>query len=536
MSSTRTFISKTVPTLLGVLAVWCASATDSRSQQPAPPLQSFYVQEYEVIGVKNLPSIEVERAVYPFLGPERTVDDVEKARAALEKAYRDRGYQTVSVQIPRQDARRGVVLLQVVETTVGRLRVHGSRYYDLERIKKKAPSLQEGTLPDFKKINDDIIALNRMPDLRVTPELKAGSTPGTVDIDLNVKDTAPLHGSLEVNNRYNSGTTPWRVNAALRYDNFWQLGHSVGLSYQIAPERPDDARVFSGFYLARFPNTDAVSLLLQGSKQDSDVSTLGGAAVAGRGSVLGMRLLFNDLPKKDGFYQSLSFGMDYKQFSQDITVGGAVISAPVTYYPFTLSHTASWTAEHHSTELNSSLTWHFRRLGNDNAAAFNQRRFKADDGFFYFRGDLSHTHDLPGDFELFAKVQGQMASGPLINNEQIAGGGLATVRGYLESTALGDSGVFGTLELRSPSFLKTTEGSKDNEWRVYAFAEGGRLKLREPLPQQQTTYDLASVGIGSRLRVREHFNVSADAGLPLTREGDTRVGELLVTLRFWAEF
>ncbi len=534
MSFSRPFFPSTSAALLSVLLLSHGSLL---AQQPAAArVPTFYIQEYEVIGVKHLPSIMVERAVYPFLGPERTVDDVEQARAALEKAYRDRGYQTVSVQVPRQDARRGVVLLQVVETTVGRLSVKGSRYYDLERIKKKAPSLKEGELPDFKKINQDIVALNRLPDLRVTPELKAGTEPGTVDIELNVKDTLPLHGSLEVNNRYNSGTTPWRVNAAIRYDNLWQLGHSIGLSYQMAPERLDDARVWSGFYLARFPQLDSISLLLQGSKQDSDVSTLGGAAVVGRGQVFGARLLFNNLPQKEGFYQSLSFGMDYKQFEQDIMVGGGVISAPVTYYPFTLSHLASWTGEKHSTELNSALVWHFRRLGNDNGANFNQRRFKADDGFLFYRGDLSHTRRLAGDFEVFGKIQGQLGSGPLINNEQIAGGGLATVRGYLESTALGDSGVFGTLEFRSPSFLKNVEGSKDNEWRVYAFAEGGRLKLREALPQQQSTFDLASVGVGSRLRIRDRFNASVDAGLPLTREGDTSVGEILVTLRFWAEF
>ncbi len=533
----RTFISHVGARVIGVLGAWCAMHAGVAAHAQAsssPPPSSFYISEYEVIGVRHLGRLDVERAVYPFLGPERTVEDVEAARAALEKAYRDRGYQTVSVQVPRQDARRGVVLLQAVESTVGRLRVHGSKYHDLERIKRKAPSLREGSLPDFDKINQDIIALNRLPDLRVTPSLRAGATPGTVDIDLDVKDSYPLHGSLEVNNRHNSGTTPWRLNAALRYDNLWQLGHSLGLSYQVAPERPDDARVWSGFYLARLPQSDSISFLLQGSKQDSDVSTLGGAAVAGRGNVLGARLLFT-LPGGDGFYQTLAFGMDYKKFEQDIAAGGGLISTPVTYYPFTLSHTAGWRGKGHSTELNSALIWHLRRLGTD-GDDFNKRRSGSDDGFFYYRGDLAHTHDLDGGFQAYGRLQGQISSGALINNEQLAGGGLATVRGYLESTALGDNGVFATLELRSPNFLPHEKDSKDNEWRVYAFAEGGRLKLRAPLLDQQSTTDLASVGLGSRVRVREHFNASVDAGLPLTREGDTRVGELFVTLRFWAEF
>jgi hemolysin activation/secretion protein len=533
MSHAFTSIMPALSRLIGVTLLMTALCPHVTGQEAAAPPQRMYIQEYEVIGVKHLPRLEVEKAVYPFLGPGRTVEDVDKARAALEKAYKDKGYQTVSVQIPRQNASGGIVLLQVVETVVGRLRVHGSRYYDLDKIKQKAPSLAEGSLPNFNNINKDILALNRQADLRVTPALRAGVQPGTVDIDLNVKDKNPLHGSFEVNNRHNNNTTPWRVNGSLRYYNLWQLGHSLGVSYQIAPERPNDARVFSAFYLARIPDVEGVSLLLQGSKQDSDVSTLGGAAVAGRGEVAGMRLLFT-LPQKPGFYQSLSFGLDYKHFEQDITVAGTKTSAPVTYFPFSLSHAATWSEAAHSTELNTAVVFSLRGLGTD-SSNFNQRRFKADDGFIYYRGDLAHTHKLPGGFEAYGKILGQLSSGPLINNEQLAGGGLATVRGYLESTALGDGGIFGSTELRSPSLL-ADNGEKSKQWRFYVFADGGRLKLRNALPGQQSTFDLFSIGAGSRFRVMNHFNGSADVGLPLAAQGVTRAGEVLVTLRFWADF
>ena len=512
------------------MAMYCGQLRSQESVTQPP----MYIQEYEVSGVKHLPRMDVEKAVYPFLGPGRTADDVEQARAALEKAYKDRGYQTVSVQIPRQNASGGVVVLHVVETVVGRLRVRGSRYYNLDKIKEKAPSLAEGKLPDFNNINHDILALNRQADLRVTPALRAGVRPGTVDIDLDVKDKSPLHGSFEINNRHNNNTTPWRVNGSLRYDNLWQLGHSLGVSYQIAPERVNDARVFSGFYLARLPDVEGVSLLFQGSKQDSDVSTLGGAAVAGRGKVLGARLLFT-LPQKEGFYQSLSFGMDYKRFEQNITVAGVTSAAPVTYFPFSLSHAATWTESRHTTELNTNFVFSLRRTGSDQAT-FNHRRYKADDGFFYYRGDLAHTHKLPGGFQAYGKVLGQLSSGPLVNNEQLAGGGLATVRGYLESTALGDSGIFSTLELRSPSLLNSSGDNPSNQWRFHIFADGGRVKLRDALPAQQNTFDLFSVGGGSRFRLLNHLNGSADVGLPLIAQGVTRAGEVLVTVRFWADF
>ena len=84
---------------------WGVSATASAPATPAPMVQqsqsgSIYIREYRVRGATRLPKEEIEEAVYPFLGPGRTPGDVEDARAALEKAYKDKGYQTVVVQVP----------------------------------------------------------------------------------------------------------------------------------------------------------------------------------------------------------------------------------------------------------------------------------------------------------------------------------------------------------------------------------------------------------------------------------------------------
>jgi hemolysin activation/secretion protein len=510
-----------------------ANAQESAQAEDVGSAQTMYVQEYRVIGARKLARRDVEKAVYPFLGPERTPEDVDLARAALEKAYRDQGFQTVSVLIPQQKVKKGVIILEVVEAEVGRLRVHGSRYYDIERLKRKAPSLAEGNVPNFNDVSRDIVALNQQSGLRVTPALRAGLIPGTVDIDLNVEDELPLHGSLEVNNRYNAGTTPWRINGGLSYTNLWQQGHTLGFNFQVAPERLEDARVFSGYYLLPVPGQDRWSLILQAMKQDSDVSTLGGAAVAGRGEVYGIRANVR-LPAEAGFYHSLSLGADYKSFDEDITLAGSVLSSPVTYYPLSLNYTAVWAGKKNSTELNAGVVFSLRGQGTD-SDEFAIKRYNADDGFFYFRGDLSHTRKLKGDFEAYGKVQGQVSSSPLINNEQYAGGGLGNVRGYLESTALGDNGVFGTVELRSPSLLKMNEQG-NNEWRFYVFADAGRLTLNDPLPEQADRFDFASVGIGSRFRVLNHLNGSLDAGIPLIQQSTTRVGELLLTVRFWADF
>jgi len=497
------------------------------------PQSSLFIREYRVQGAKRLSKLEVEQAVYPYLGPARTERDVEEARTALEKAYKDKGFQAASVQIPAQQARKGIVILRVSEGTVGRLRVTNSRYYSLSKIKQNAPSLAEGRVVDFNAVTRDIVALNQLPDRQVTPALRAGVEPGTVDIDLNVKDKLPLHGSLELNNRYSADTTELRVNGSLNYANLWQLGHAIGFNFQVSPLDVSEVKVFSGYYLARFPRVPWFSLLVSGTKQDSDVNTLGGIGVVGKGEILGARAILT-LPMGKDFYHSITFGADYKHFDQNVTLTNATLITPVTYYPMSIAYGATWAGKGNTTELNAGVTYHLRGLGSSESE-FDFNRYKAGGSFFYFRGDLAHTHDLPAGFQLFGKLQGQAASQPLLNSEQFSGGGLATVRGYLESEVLGDDAIFATLELRSPSFLRDTKERKD-EWRLYAFAEGGAATLNEPLPEQDSRFNLASIGVGSRFRIFQHLNGSLDLGLPLVSQIQTSALDPRLTFRLWGDF
>jgi hemolysin activation/secretion protein len=442
------------------------------------------------------------------------------------------------VQIPPQQARGGVVILQVIENKVGRLRVHGSRYFSLEQIKKGAPSLVEGKVVNFEDVTRDIIALNQLPDRRVTPSLRAGIEPNTVDVDLTVKDTLPLHGSIELNNRYSADTTELRLNGSVSYNNLWQLGHSAGLSFQIAPQSLEEVKVLSGFYTIRVPSLPWINLMLQGTKQDSNVSTLGGptalggSAVAGRGEVIGERLNIT-LPAGTNFYHFFSFGLDYKHFDQNIVLGSGTIQSPITYYPISAAYGATWAGKGGTTEFNSDLTFHIRGMGSDQGA-YDNRRFNSDGSFIYLRSDLSHTHELPFGFQAFGKVQGQISNAPLVDSEQFSGGGLGTARGYLESTALGDNALFGTAELRTPSLFGKL--GENNEWRLYVFCDAGALTLKNPLPEQQSHFSLASIGVGTRVRLMEHLNGSLDAGLPLIQQSSTSANDLLLTFRVWAEF
>ena len=543
-----------------------ASAAPDAPPAPAasaPPVDNtprFFIREFRVDGAgKILSREEIETAVYPFLGPYRTAADVEQARAALEQAYRGKGYQTVTVAIPAQHTGSGIIHLSVSLGEVARLTVSGSRFFSIDEIKREAPSLEEGNSPNFTQVQHDLVSLNQIADRRITPTVTPGAVPGTVDVDLNVKDNFPLHGSLELNNRYSANTPSLRLNGSVEYDNLWQLGHEISFSFQITPQdffnnstqnssflgipitEPSTTRVFSGFYLARIPDLDWITFMLQGTDQDSNVNTLGGIGVAGRGKIIGGRAIFT-LPQLTNYYHSLSLGVDYKHFDQDIMIAGMPSSSPVTYFPFSAAYSGSWINRDKSnnslvaseTDLNASVNLSIRQWDSADYV-FQQVRYGSDGGFIYVRGDISHTHDLPGGFQVFAKLQGQAADKPLVNSEQFSAGGLGTVRGYLESEDLGDNGLAESLELRTPS-LGDFLGKAVDDWRLYVFGDAAQLTIDDVLPGQQGKYHLASVGAGTRVKLQDHYNGSLEVGIPLDANTTTQLYSPLLTFRVWAEF
>ncbi len=489
------------------------------------------IEEFRVEGNTVLQTREIEAAVYDFLGPDRSAADVEKARSALEELYQQRGYPTVTVEVPRQSADDGIVTMTVTERKVGRLRVTHSRYYEPDAIKQAAPSVAPGTVPNVKAVQRDMVALNQWPGRSVAPELRPGQDPDTMDVDLHVTDHFPLHGSLEKNNQYSANTTPLRLVGSIGYDNLWQRGDSVALFFQVAPQNTADAAVFATSYMFRIPDTN-LSLLASYLKSNSNVASLGGTNVIGRGQIAGMRLLV-PLPALDQLTHNFALGADYKDFDQKLTLG-TTNDIPIIYYPITIGYNANWTEDTSRTDLVAAIVMGTPSLGSSTAVFENNRAY-ATPNFFYLRGTVTHTHDLPWGMQLWARLQGQGSGNALIPNEQFAAGGVYTVRGYLEAEVLGDNAVDIQTELRSPSFAEKL-GPWAKELRVHLFADAAQISINDPLPGQRRSYGLGSVGFGVRARIADHFSAEVQNAVALSDGVNTKRGADTVLFRVLGDF
>ncbi|HEY4373025.1 MAG TPA: ShlB/FhaC/HecB family hemolysin secretion/activation protein, partial [Burkholderiales bacterium] len=497
-----------------------AGAARPAAPEAAAAENHFDILEYQVEGNSVLPATAIEKAVTPFLGENRGAGDVESARAALEKTYQNAGFLSVYVQTPEQKIVDGVVVLQVVEGSVEKLRVTGAQYTSPEALREKVPALAEGNVPYFPEMQEQLAQLSHGDDRKVVPVLRAGSSPGTVEAELKVEDHLPLHGSVELNNRYSFDTEQLRLSASMRYDNLWQAGHSINIAYQTTPLYPQQIKVFSGTYVAPLGSLGALAFYAVHS--GSQLETVGSTGVIGRGNIFGVRFI-HPLPPLANYSQSLVAGIDYKDFTDTTTPLGADsgIVSPIRYLPFSLGYNAKVTGEGGTqTAFSITANWHFHSVadqdvdcGGIQVEEFSCKRFGADSNYFYMRGELSRVQMLPRQWSLYGRVGGQWSNQPLISNEQYGIGGADTVRGYTEYERLGDRALAGTLELRTPN-LRSSATSGLSELSLLAFGDYGDATVVEALPSQQNRFHLASVGFGLRARAWKGFTAALDLAWP----------------------
>ena len=476
----------------------------------------FDIFEYRVEGTARLPVTTVEQAVYPYLGESKSLAEVEKARESLERAYHDAGYLTVLVSIPQQKVEDAVVRLEVTEAPVKRVRVVDSRYFSPDDIRSGVPELAEGNVPNFSEMQKQLANLNRSPDRRVTPVLRAGRTPGTVEVDLKVKDQFPLHGSVELNSRQIPNTTLTRLIANLSWDNLWQRQHSLGVTGLVSPQDTEQSRVIVANYTMPIPN--AGFLAVYAIYSNSSVASVGTLNVLGNGVIVGGRYIA-PLPGSENFFHTATLGVDYKDFGQNINlIDGGSFSTPITYMPFTVGWDGTWIGDGRTTKLGLSANFHIHDLvGTD--AEFANKRFKANSGYIYMRGSLSHIETTRQGWGVAGRGTWQISAQPLINTEQSIVGGINTVRGYYEVEGLGDDSASGQLEIFSPNYAEYLIRGAE-EFRVLTFLDGGIVRVLSPLPGQRDRLGLAGTGAG--LRFKGWKNVAADFAWAVALEDGTR--------------
>lgn len=516
-----------IGSLVGLAApVWAdnnkAAQTSEQSQVITKPA-TLTISEYQISGNTLLDARDIERTLEPFLGPGQEVSSIEKAAKKIERLYKDKGYPTVFVNIPEQDIRAGIVKMSVVEGKVQRVRISGAEYYTLSGIRNELSAVQEGKTPYFPEFQQQLAKVNaRSQHLKVTPILKPGKAPGSVEIELKVKDELPWVNQLTANNLNSANTTRARVEFNTAYNNLWQKDHGISFQYQTSPENTDEVKIWGLTYLVPIYQQQRLAAYFVDS--DSQVASLGGQTAftaLGKGKIYGLRYIIPLKPFSEkstfNYLHSFTLDFDYKDFADTLEIAGDKTKnqpdlrqnlAPVAYGLWGFDYDVTFLQSKGNTRLGFGTRWGIRGLNDDKE--FDAKRPGAEPNFAYSSLSAQYARDVFGGWQVRLRAKTQLTDSLLIGNEQFSIGGNETVRGYFQSETLGDTGIYAQSELRSPALLKGKKWLGD--LRGLVFIDAGEAKIKSPLPEQISRVTLASAGVGMRMKLLGDGALSVDAG------------------------
>ena len=512
-----------------------AAAASTAPGPAATPV--IEVQRFNLVGNTLLPPEQVQAVLAPYRG-QRSLEQLQRAAAAVQRLYSDAGYGGVVAYLPAQTVGDGVAEIRVVEGRVARINVRGAPGFSESNVRASVPDLQIGQTPRARRINVQNVIANENPAKRLQVLLKPGEQPGSIDADLSV-DARPLQSmTVAVDDTGTQRTGRWRIGATWQNANL--TGHDDVLSaqYQTSPSKPSQVTILSAGYrlplYAWLATLDAY-LAYANVNAGASATAAGDVRINGKGRLGGLRMTWY-LPVAGELDHRIGLALDRREYLNNCEVAGlpsgacGPAGANVAVTPLSLDYSVQstgglrWGAD---VALSANLGV---GGGDSGQAAFDAIRPGARRGYSMLRATFSAGLPLGERWQLRTRLAGQGTSDALVPGEQFGIGGANSVRGYEERELVGDRGLQGTVELVGPELL----GPQPGQAGLYAslqplfFVDAGQVAnvMGAPCNGVSARCSLWSLGLGLQfsrgpLQARLAVAQARRDGL-VTRRGDHR--------------
>jgi hemolysin activation/secretion protein len=467
------------------------------------------------------------------LGQPLTRGDLSAITRLVQQAYRGAERPFVDVSVPPQKVASGVIQIIVTEYRVGEVRVTGNRYFSTGLIRSmgKLEPGQPLTLPRLRKALDDY---NQNPFLTVNGVVEPGATLGTSDVVLEAKDRFPLriYGGYDNQGVPTLGRDEWF--AGFNWGNV--LGTGQVLSYQytrsfenrywshsasdVIPLDPNNRLLIFGAYATQKP------LLAPVFRSEGHSGQLSGRFV-------------HDVPMPLGVRSSFQFGLDYKRTDNNLEFFGfRLLDSAVEVFQFPLIFTATIDDKMGQTVLENQFV-----ISPGNITKYNKDIYMrllvpfSDASYGYDRASITRITRLPYKFAWILRGMVQFATGNLPYSEQLAAGGIGSVRGYDPNAALGSEGVMLKSEIDTPAFsLFAKDGKFADQLQFGLFLDYANLWQQRRIPDSPRNAELASIGGNVHYTLGRYLDVEVEVGhqlrrAPFARDRQTRAA-VSVTVGF----
>jgi hemolysin activation/secretion protein len=522
---TNTYIIFAAVAAAAATLLWPQALRAQGAAEAVIPAPRFEIRSFEVSGDSILGAETVQRIVGPYTGQQKDFSDVQRALEALEAEYRRRGYGVVQVQLPEQDITRGVVRFNVNQPVIGQVNVEGNQFFNNANVRRALPSVKEGEIPNSAAIARDLQIASEHPVKQTNVLLRSGANEGLVDVNVRVTDARPWRLIATLDDTGNAETGYMRLGIGFQHTNLLDRDHSFTAQYVTSPTNHDQVAIYGLGYRIPYYRLHSTLDLFAGYS-DVDSGTVQGLFnVSGKGSIFGGRWNYH-LPKWDDIEHRVTFGLDYRAFQNNVTLGGIGFVPDITVRPVSIGYAGLKRMTAAEWNFNTSISRNLPGGVDGDAAAFNRTRAGANAEYTLLRFGTSYIHAFANEWQGRAALSGQYTGDKLVPGEQFGIGGPDSVRGYLLREAANDKGYAVQLEAYTPN-LSARIGLPD-QWRarLVGYYDFGQVRRNDPLAGEQAGKYLASTGVGLRLAYGKSASLRLDLSHVLRDHATRQAGDL----------
>lgn len=433
-----------------------------------------------------------------------TLYDLYEAADRVAAHYIGEGYTLTTVAIPAQRVDRGVVVFEVIEGRVGRVRAEGATRYQQAHLRRYLDEVRPGELYRTEDLEQGLRQLNELPGLSVRAVVEPGQAYGSSDIVLRA-DEAPVRGGVFVDNHGRDSIGEYRATVNLELNNPTGTEDQLRLLYL----QSEDALLRYGFVEYSVPlNFRGPRLAVSYGQSDFEVGE-GPFDGLVEGSNRDGRVALNwplIIARNERWVLSPALRRTVADSDQ---FGLVERGTRITLLDLGATYSRAFT-NRSVMQLRGNLSSSFGSQSRQDLSAPDsvgtEQRLRAE-------VDLQQLSPLWREIFVYTRVAAVWSPDPLVDTEQFSLGGPNSVRGYPTAEVRGDRGYLATLGLNQ----RFGFGPVTLDGRI--FVDAGTVYLVDAPDGTDSQVSIASVGIGGDLSLPAGFGLRLDLAFPF---GDRR--------------
>jgi len=465
--------------------------------------------------------------------------------------YQTNDYSGIYVYVPEGAIKEGYQLvdgilpINILEAPVSEVKI---KYYDAERNEVEEGYLRRSALEEWSPIERDKVAsqrsldylvnlLNLNPDRHVSAVVSRGAEPNTLAIQYDIYETDPWHYFIMVDN---SGTNErqWAPRAGFINTNLLGIDDRLTALVQASLDSLDENYSIFGSY--DFPIMDPrLRLNLYGGYSEFDIDPESGPFnFLGSGTFYGAILRYN-IYQEDNWFYDVTGTLSREESEIDSSLFPQVFSSDVEMQLWGIGANIHHRDDISTTSLTANMAKNFG--GSDQDAFWDvdgvpfptgaRRDSERDFAIYTVAGNHSQYMDQNKVQQIRGTFRWIKPSERLVPAKMTSFGGMYSVRGYDEYEIVADGGILASLQYEY-DLVRDNQAAEpikiaSEELKKLAplvFFDYGRAKIESPVPGEEGSQTLYSVGIGVAFEIGNNFSGALYYGHPMKDTNDTDSG------------